>query len=517
MREYTGQYYHEKAHKSIYLLPASVRAHQSVALPFFRRYGSVWVYSVIEITTIFMREKSPDELRKQEEVVQLDRILSGEDKAANPEEFVSSLRELRRETGLDPERIDAQGQDLHEAKEYQIDQGVESAMIQGALAGEGNYGLVFRISAGDIPEMSKKLLAEDGIELPDPSASKVLKVYEPGAGRREFDAQRRAYEVLATVENPDDYLRIPRPLGFRDTRLSENGRNFLRSQSRKHHQLGDRAEVIFMDFVEGEDLAERLYDFVLKEHKFSDELLANMNFDEKGQQVASYLKYVVPGGKSRDEGEREFEFKKVLSVNTDKLIKYLRQHKDAPDFPLNADFLGKMKRTVELLHSKGIEHNDLHERNVMVGDDGEGYIIDFGRASTKHDEERPDDRMLVTRYHPLVTESAPEEETMRRDLDGLATRFVSVVERQSAYQSFLRVYQKQGIDRLPLNLKELLQHVRPEPFIVAVKYFVENEVADAERDEAREVIDTFVQEQMRTSSNQAIRNQLKKILDSGWW
>ena len=105
-------------------------------------------------------------------MVQLDRILSGDEKAQDPKEFASSLRAMRRETGLDPERIDAQEQDLQEAKEYQIEQGVESALIHGALAGEGNYGLVFRISAGDVPEISKKLLAEDSIELPDPSASK---------------------------------------------------------------------------------------------------------------------------------------------------------------------------------------------------------------------------------------------------------------------------------------------------------------------------------------------------------
>lgn len=353
-----------------------------------------------------MREKMPSELRKQEEMVQLERILSGKDKAANPEELAHTLRELRQSTGLDAEKIDVQDHDLHEAKEYQIEQGMESAIIRGVLAGEGKHGLVLRISTDDIPETAKKLLVEDGIEFSDPSASKVLKVYQHGVAREELEAQSRAYEAISAVENPDDYLHVPRPIGFIDTRLTQNTIDSLRSRSKRYVALADRAEIIFMEFIEGQELLERLYDFVLQAKRYPEHLLTVLTFEQKEELVTTnILKFNNPGGKSSVESERLSEKTQIENQNAERLAEFLIRYRDMPDFPLSAEFLDKLDRTVKYLHSKGIFHGDLHERNIMIDNDGIGYLIDFGLAGEKDNNKRSDDGMIVRRYRSQLKET----------------------------------------------------------------------------------------------------------------
>ncbi|OGY92231.1 MAG: hypothetical protein A3B31_02485 [Candidatus Komeilibacteria bacterium RIFCSPLOWO2_01_FULL_53_11] len=344
-----------------------------------------------------MREKTPDELRKQDEAVQLDSILSGEHTVKSPEEFVASLRKLRRSTGLDPKHIEAQHEDLLQAKEYQIAQGLESAVIKGEIAGEGKHGIVLRISKEDIPETAIELLDGEGVKLSDPSASKVIKIYQHGVGREEFEAQSRAYEALSEVENPDDYLRVPRPFGFRDTPVTQNTIESLRRRSKRFVALVDRAEFIFMEFIEGQELLERLYDFVLTNENYPEQLLWGLPFEGKEELVTTKLvKFFNPGGKSSVQGERNYEKTRVENDNADRLAKYLVQYKDMPDFPLSAEFLEKLDRTVKYLHDNGIYHGDLHERNIMVDKDGIGFIIDFGRSGAT--DERTDDNMIVRRY-----------------------------------------------------------------------------------------------------------------------
>jgi hypothetical protein len=49
---------------------------------------------------------------------------------------------------------------------------------------------------------------------------------------------------------------------------------------------------------------------------------------------------------------------------------------------LPADFFAALRALVELLHARGVCHNDLHkENNILVGEDGRPWLIDFQLAS----------------------------------------------------------------------------------------------------------------------------------------
>jgi len=50
-----------------------------------------------------------------------------------------------------------------------------------------------------------------------------------------------------------------------------------------------------------------------------------------------------------------------------------------PSKPLSSEFYTDLRRVIDEMHAHGVAHCDLRSRgNVMVGDDGRPYVIDFG-------------------------------------------------------------------------------------------------------------------------------------------
>lgn len=51
-------------------------------------------------------------------------------------------------------------------------------------------------------------------------------------------------------------------------------------------------------------------------------------------------------------------------------------------------FFDDLDRLLETIHARGVAHGDLHRRDVLVGDDGQPYVVDFStslRAGTEPD------------------------------------------------------------------------------------------------------------------------------------
>src|SRR5512141_2557726 len=89
----------------------------------------------------------------------------------------------------------AEKKNVHEA----ADRAMEEALLHSEMVGAGRDALVFRFSVNDIEKEKLAFMEEDGIHMqPDreDAALKVLKVYRPGAGVKEYQIHAKAYEAV---------------------------------------------------------------------------------------------------------------------------------------------------------------------------------------------------------------------------------------------------------------------------------------------------------------------------------
>jgi predicted Ser/Thr protein kinase len=50
--------------------------------------------------------------------------------------------------------------------------------------------------------------------------------------------------------------------------------------------------------------------------------------------------------------------------------------------PIPQNIKNKVKNVVKNMHSKGVIHGDLHKNNIIIGNNGKAYVIDFGKSLT---------------------------------------------------------------------------------------------------------------------------------------
>jgi serine/threonine protein kinase len=76
---------------------------------------------------------------------------------------------------------------------------------------------------------------------------------------------------------------------------------------------------------------------------------------------------------------------------------------------LNRSDVEAMRNTLDLLNAQGIYHNDIHLRNIMKGDNGKVYIIDFGTADSQSISESesldPEKESRSLRYFEQLTDN----------------------------------------------------------------------------------------------------------------
>jgi serine/threonine-protein kinase len=81
----------------------------------------------------------------------------------------------------------------------------------------------------------------------------------------------------------------------------------------------------------------------------------------------------------------------------------------------------KVCDAVSFAHSRGVIHRDLTPANVMVGDYGEVYVMDWGLALLQESEAATDSRPLVTPGSGTLAYMAPEQARGRRQEVNSAT------------------------------------------------------------------------------------------------
>lgn len=310
--------------------------------------------------------------------------------------------------------------------EEALDTVLETLLGENAVRiNEGNNAVIFRVAFEKIPEEVVDYVARtyNGLEIDRDQVIKTLKIYAPGAGRHEFLMQQTAWQAVqaAAVADPEkEYAKIPTPMLDRDLPLSDKTRDRLKEQGVK--AVSNRVEMLLMDYIPGYDLITTLYRELVRRHpKLADQAYrvdlpesdpdTLSDFERLQELVAERLSFQVPGGKSRDVGERAYEQRKVESANMAMIIKELKHCR----FALHPRILRQIKTTVDLLNSQHLFLRDLHLRNVMVvGDPSadaamppQAYILDFGsavqdRSLTPDDMARPGEGVKYMRDDTVV-------------------------------------------------------------------------------------------------------------------
>lgn len=504
-----------------------------------------------------MQEKSPEELSRQKEIVLLMHALDDRDPPENPDEFTESLREIRKSDGPahDAETLEK----LRENTETAVSLGIEHALLESQIAGEGNYGIVFKVPIDAIDGPARRILHHEEILVEEPQAVKVLKngtSSEPGQApsnvnekgdatptsaqerhrqlkllklysnesQREYEMLRRANEIIQETGTPELYAKVPAAHGARTVMISPVIKKFLEDNGIKGKHIGEKAELIFMEFVDGKDLATHIFEFVLRRSNFQQEQINEMTMAEKINLAAVQLGYVMPGGRGKSQGDRDFEFWKVGNENIDKLVVFLSKHVGAPDFPITREMLDKIERTVRLMNDKNLFHNDLHERNIMVGADGEVYIIDFGRADTTTEDAHVADDAVIKRRFEKVFERTPQALEAKKE-----AAITAEVERKKAaategvlkrhYERLKEAYTKgEGVaEDYFLLIVDGLGENGPEALVGIVARVLE-EIPARRRKALRGVAEHFVDSYIEAKRAQVARqNKLRALRTIGLW
>ncbi len=256
---------------------------------------------------------------------------------------------------------------------------------------EGNNGIILKPRMEQFPPQLLETLAENGIELDDNRVAKVLKVYTEGKGRHEFAMQQKAYDLVESQPDKEKFASVPKPHFFRDFPINEELRKKLALMTGKPY-AGERVEMFLMDLVDGDDMATVLYKEVARRHPKTLDIAStvdDMTFDDLHDRVAMALDFKLPGGKSRDAGEREMESRKVLDENAAKIDQFLSRK----GFEMDERVPQQIENTMTLFHENGIAFRDGHHRNFMVageyeknagGDAPRVFVIDYGAATETH-------------------------------------------------------------------------------------------------------------------------------------
>ncbi len=286
-----------------------------------------------------------------------------------------------------------------------IDSRLKTQLFFRSKVNEGQQALIFKFETQKIdqtPEVEGQKKVDN--YLPQTKSVKVLKVTSEAMAANEFKWHDKAYGLYERMSEEDrsQYAAIPKPILTHSLTIDKELRERL---NRQNAELSiDKASIILMDWVEGDDLLTKLFKIYLSDRPGYDDIgTKNMNFSSLLLAVSSDFRSRGLDFTAMDTLE---QYKKLLQAITKHNHELLSPKQRA-----------KIAKTIELLHHNKIYHNDLHLRNFIVEDgaDGEVYIIDFGRSSnqaTAH-EDGIDDNFAINLLSQYKLESQRNQEIDR--------------------------------------------------------------------------------------------------------
>ena len=363
-------------------------------------------------------------------------------------------------------------------KEKIVDAQIERLLIQyGEKINEGNNGVIYLIEIPKEEEEREEFSAVlDGLEVEDTNEKvfKLLKFYRPGTAEKEYKMQKMAYETLQAANFDGEIAQTPKVSMFRDLDLSQEAVDKL--TSRGMAGLTEKVEMIVMDFVPGEDLATLLYKEVVRTHPKLVHLASKvdeLSFDDLQEEVSLALNFKAPGGKARDEGERNFEAEKVANDNAKELMRYLKRNK----FNLDPTVGKQIKNVLKVLHDNGIAHRDCHSRNFMLSTQEINkeqvitvHLIDFGAATTfqgqltddvyKHEDgmgRYVQDEQTLKLLEPLMEDASETEKNWREQYQLKLERLEEYLEPRKEWENLFDMIPEKG----SVDYQKIFNYIMP--------------------------------------------------------
>lgn len=319
-----------------------------------------------------------------------------------------------KEAGINPK----ENEDVFEAKEKFVEKALNHMLKKAEYHNEGNNGVIMFL---DTRDFSKELLdifdIEGGAE--NDYAIKVLKIYQAGTIIKEYEDQKKGYDLVKEQGDTNDFAKVPKPYLMRNVALSSEVKNIL--EKKGVNLKGNNVEMMVMDFVPGDDLATIIYHEVLRvcpdpagEIKWDDK---KADFFKLQQAVFRSLNMAVKVTGKTGIGEESYEERKLRIENAEKIISVVEGHA-----VFETSIINQIRNTLSLFKANGISLSDTHDRNFMiVGDpwrDGDknnppqAYIIDFGAVDENSKGEIDMDLSVLNRLERL-SKNAPEKDISR--------------------------------------------------------------------------------------------------------
>ena len=293
-----------------------------------------------------------------------------------------------------------------ERREYlleAVDGGLEFIIRESLKRNEGNSGVIYAIEISSFSKELTDALRELGLDFgASEKAMKVMKVYYPGDGEREYERHLAAYKMLQTAQGTLDIARVPQPYIFRDIELSEETAEKLCRDSGRLDRP-NRAELFLMDYIEGDDLATLTYRKLLEVQPDSEAMLNKYGVRVKaGETVADTLReldlktlqlilFKEIGLEQRNDNMLPGSQQEQL-LDRRNAKKILRQVGRSSRIKLNPLITTQVRNLLQVLHNNGLAHRDMHPRNVVITGDpfavepeavpAQAYVIDFGSAQS---------------------------------------------------------------------------------------------------------------------------------------
>lgn len=382
-----------------------------------------------------------------------------------------------------------QRKDSVETKQYsekEIESFFEAAFMVAEMINEGKEGIIATIDVQQLPDAAREYFIGD-VLVPETHAIKMLKVHKPGAGKREFDRHDRIYNLLHEKEGA---ARIPKPYRYKELPIKTAAAREKIAAGFHIDPPPTTADIIIMDLIEGRDLASIMHRFVVANHEQSepyDKQRADEITDVEAQRIAQRLLHyrdekILEDGTPTTQAQKDA----ALTENEAKLDTWLTTH----NFTLPNTVRLAVSGALSHMHGAGIHHRDLHRRNVMVGNDGTVFLIDFGKshvagldamfgdsvyAGTEGEYLHDDNILRLLRSFEAKLQRAeqslsPEATAALRDMDAGKKRLEDApnTEYGKAWTTFLRDLEKDGssvtLDQLQSHIAQLAR-ILPSPLM----------------------------------------------------